>query len=49
MGTALWSLVHGFAMLLVDGRLQPILDRLPGAPDADALLDEVLDVTKVEL
>lgn len=49
MGTALWSLVHGFAMLLVDGRLQPILDRLPGAPDADALLDAVFDVTKVEL
>src|SRR5262245_6347251 len=31
---AAWSLVHGFAMLLLDGRLVPLLARLP--PDADA-------------
>ena len=33
-----WSLVHGFAMLLLDGRLQPLLARLPPGTDADALL-----------
>lgn len=33
-----WSLVHGFAMLLLDGRLKPLLSRLPAGVDADALL-----------
>jgi AcrR family transcriptional regulator len=33
-----WSLVHGFAMLLLDGRLKPLLARLPPGTDADALL-----------
>jgi len=32
-----WSTVHGFAMLLLDGRLKSLLARLPGV-DADALL-----------
>lgn len=32
---ASWCLVHGFSMLLLDGRL-------PSQPDPDALLDEVL-------
>ena len=35
---AAWSLVHGFAMLLLDGRLTPLLARLPPGTDADALL-----------
>jgi len=35
---AAWSLVHGFAMLLLDGRLEPLLARLPPGTDADALL-----------
>ena len=37
-----WSIVHGFAMLLLDGRLAPILALLPPGDDAGALLDEML-------
>ena len=37
-----WSLVHGFAMLLLDGRLKPLMARLPAGTDADALLGAVL-------
>jgi AcrR family transcriptional regulator len=40
---AAWSLVHGFAMLLLDGRLAPILAPLPDGTDAGALLDEMLN------
>jgi AcrR family transcriptional regulator len=46
--TALWSLVHGFAVLLIDGRLRTIIDRLPDQASADTLLEAVLDVTKVD-
>jgi len=45
--TASWALVHGFAMLLLDGRLRHTLASLPGHPDANTLLDAVLDVTRV--
>jgi AcrR family transcriptional regulator len=37
-----WSLVHGFTMLLLDGRLTEILGRLPKGTDAGALLDAML-------
>jgi AcrR family transcriptional regulator len=37
-----WSLVHGFTMLLLDGRLSDILDRLPKGTDAGMLLDAML-------
>ncbi len=37
-----WSLVHGFTMLLLDGRLRDILDRLPEGVDAGMLLDAML-------
>lgn len=37
-----WSLVHGFAMLMLDGRLKPLMARLPAGTDADALLGAVL-------
>jgi AcrR family transcriptional regulator len=37
-----WSLVHGFTMLLLDGRLRKILDRLPKGTDAGMLLDAML-------
>lgn len=37
-----WSLVHGFAMLLIDGRLQGILKHLPAGTDATMLLDAML-------
>ena len=37
-----WSLVHGFTMLLLDGRLTDILERLPDGADAGKLLDAML-------
>jgi AcrR family transcriptional regulator len=37
-----WSLVHGFALLLLDGRLSRMIP--PGA-DADALLDAMFDAS----
>ncbi len=40
-----WSLVHGFTMLLLDGRLTDILHRLPKGTDAETLLDAMLRVT----
>ena len=40
-----WSLVHGFTMLLLDGRLSDILRRLPEGTDAETLLDAMLRST----
>jgi AcrR family transcriptional regulator len=40
-----WSLVHGFTMLLLDGRLGDILHRLPEGTDAETLLDAMLRST----
>lgn len=40
-----WSLVHGFTMLLLDGRLTDILRRLPKGTDAATLLDAMLKST----
>jgi len=40
-----WSLVHGFTMLLLDGRLKDILHRLPKGTDAETLLDAMLRST----
>ena len=40
-----WSLVHGFTMLLLDGRLTDILCRLPKGTDAEKLLDAMLRLT----
>ncbi|WP_024513404.1 TetR/AcrR family transcriptional regulator [Bradyrhizobium sp. ARR65] len=40
-----WSLIHGFTMLLLDGRLQDILERLPSGTDAGTLLDTMLKMT----
>src|SRR5277367_4993440 len=37
-----WSMVHGYAMLLLDGRLDPILDDKSSQSDPMALLDAVL-------
>ena len=37
-----WSLVHGFTMLLLDGRLKDILRRLPAGTAPDQLLDAML-------
>ena len=46
--TASWALVHGFAMLLLDGRLQNTIASLPDDGGADVLLEAVLDVTQVD-
>jgi AcrR family transcriptional regulator len=40
-----WSLVHGFTMLLLDGRLSDILRWLPKGTDAEILLDAMLKST----
>jgi len=40
-----WSLVHGFTMLLLDGRLSSILNRLPAGTSAETLLDAMLRPT----
>ncbi len=45
--TASWALVHGFAMLLLDGRLQNTLASLAGEGSTDVLLEAVLDATRV--
>jgi len=37
-----WSLVHGFTMLLLDGRLKDILHRLPEGTTPDQLLDAMM-------
>jgi AcrR family transcriptional regulator len=37
-----WSQVHGLAMLLIDGRLRPILNRLPGV-DEEAFVARLLE------
>lgn len=40
--TASWCLVHGFATLLIDHRLDPLLAYVPGEHKADVLLEAVL-------
>ncbi len=40
-----WSLVHGFTMLMLDGRLKDILERLPEGTDAETLLVAMLKST----
>jgi AcrR family transcriptional regulator len=45
--TASWSLIHGFALLLLDGRLQPGLGARPSARDADRLLESVIEAARI--
>jgi AcrR family transcriptional regulator len=40
-----WSLIHGFAMLLLDGRLKGLLEGTPEGINADALFEAVLAAT----
>jgi AcrR family transcriptional regulator len=40
-----WSLVHGYTMLMIDGRLHDILSRLPEGTDAEMLFVEMLKIT----
>ncbi|UPK38802.1 WHG domain-containing protein [Bradyrhizobium sp. 186] len=37
-----WSMVHGFTMLLLDGRLEDILERLPEGTTAEQLFETML-------
>jgi AcrR family transcriptional regulator len=43
----MWSMVHGFAMLYLDGRLRDILDGLPPGTTAEALLAAMLRPDRV--
>ncbi len=43
---AAWSLTHGFAMLLLDGRLKPLLAGLPPGVGVDDLLGAVFRVVR---
>ena len=43
-----WSLVHGFTTLLLDGRLEDILGRLPKGTTAEHLLEAMLRSTAVK-
>ncbi len=45
--TAVWSIVHGFAVLLLDGRLQAIMTSLPEEIGAETLLEAVFTNTRV--
>ncbi len=45
--TALWSLVHGFSVLLIDNRLGGLLGALPPGDDAGTLLDAMLDAITI--
>lgn len=47
-GAARWSLVHGFAMLLIDGRFEGLMKSVPGGTDPDQLLEAMLDVVRVD-
>ncbi len=47
--TAAWSLVHGFAMLMLDGRLKPLVARLPDGTDEMNLLSAVLSGATAEM
>jgi hypothetical protein len=38
-------MVHGFTMLLLDGRLEDILERLPDGTTAEQLLEAILKST----
>ena len=46
-GAALWSLVHGFSVLLIDNRLGGLLGALPPGDDADTLLAAMLDAITI--
>jgi AcrR family transcriptional regulator len=45
--TAHWSLVHGFSMLLLDGRLDGMIRSLPRCEQPEDLLDSVLAITRI--
>ena len=46
--TSAWSMVHGFAMLLLDGRLQRVMAQLPPGTKPDALLTMMLGASRLK-
>jgi AcrR family transcriptional regulator len=46
--TSVWSLVHGFAMLLLDGRLVRIMGRMPPDTGPGVLLDAMLEASNLK-
>lgn len=42
-----WSLVHGFTMLMLDGRLRDILQRLPEGTSDETVLDAMLKIAMI--
>jgi hypothetical protein len=44
---ALWSLVHGFALLLIDHQLDGMIAAQPPGSGVDGLLDAVSSVTRL--
>lgn len=47
-GAARWSLVHGFAVLLVEGRFDGMMRMAPGGLSPDQLFEAMLDCVRVE-
>jgi AcrR family transcriptional regulator len=47
-GAARWSLVHGFAVLLVEGRFDGMMQMVPGGLSPDQLFEAMLDCTRIE-
>lgn len=45
---ARWSVVHGFAVLLTEGRLNWLMQSMPDAMDAEALLEAALNAIEVD-
>jgi AcrR family transcriptional regulator len=43
-----WSLVHGFTTLMLDGRLEDILSRLPAGTTVEALLEAMLKLAMIK-
>jgi len=43
-----WSLVHGFTMLVLDGRLKDVLRRAPGGTSVESLLEAMMKATVIK-
>ena len=43
-----WSLVHGFTMLLLDGRLRDVLSRSPAGTSVESLLEAMMKATVIK-
>lgn len=48
-GAARWSIVHGFAVLLVEGRFDGMMRMVPGGLSPEELFEAMLDCTRIAL